>query len=173
MRHTAGIDSTWATVPLAARRRHGSVGMGQNHLAHETPPSPPGLEGRCSIQMSYGRVVMRSRRSNYAPYRQFQLRWANRRNANGALGAPQLEKMVGVIGFEPTTSCSQSKRATGLRHTPTELQQPQIIPRGSATHNLGTKKKALESSAFFAQTATGLLWLRIRRCCFCCGFSAR
>ena len=26
--------------------------------------------------------------------------------------------LVGVIGFEPTTSCSQSKRATGLRHTP-------------------------------------------------------
>ena len=26
--------------------------------------------------------------------------------------------LVGVIGFEPTTSCSQSKRATGLRYTP-------------------------------------------------------
>jgi hypothetical protein len=26
--------------------------------------------------------------------------------------------MVGVRGFEPPTSCSQSKRATGLRYTP-------------------------------------------------------
>src|SRR3546814_3652063 len=28
-------------------------------------------------------------------------------------------KMVGETGFEPATSCSQSKRATGLRHSPT------------------------------------------------------
>ena len=26
--------------------------------------------------------------------------------------------LVGVRGFEPPTSCSQSKRATGLRYTP-------------------------------------------------------
>jgi DnaK suppressor protein len=32
---------------------------------------------------------------------------------------PQV-KLVGVIGFEPTTSCSQSKRATGLRYTPSK-----------------------------------------------------
>ena len=29
-------------------------------------------------------------------------------------------KMVGAPGFEPRTSCSQSRRATGLRHAPTE-----------------------------------------------------
>ncbi|CAH1748364.1 protein of unknown function [Thauera humireducens] len=27
-------------------------------------------------------------------------------------------ELVGVEGFEPPTSCSQSKRATGLRYTP-------------------------------------------------------
>ncbi len=27
-------------------------------------------------------------------------------------------RLVGVTGFEPATSCSQSRRATGLRHTP-------------------------------------------------------
>jgi hypothetical protein len=27
-------------------------------------------------------------------------------------------KNVGVAGFEPTTSCSQSRRDTGLRYTP-------------------------------------------------------
>ena len=26
--------------------------------------------------------------------------------------------IVGVAGFEPTTSCSQSRRDTGLRYTP-------------------------------------------------------
>ena len=28
--------------------------------------------------------------------------------------------VVGAEGFEPPTSCSQSRRATGLRHAPTE-----------------------------------------------------
>jgi hypothetical protein len=55
--------------------------------------------------------------------------------------------MVGVIGFEPTTSCSQSKRATGLRHTPTGTTKPQIIPRREHTYNLKTKKKGAVSSA--------------------------
>ena len=31
------------------------------------------------------------------------------------------ECVVGVRGFEPPTSCSQSKRATGLRYTPKGL----------------------------------------------------
>ena len=43
-----------------------------------------GLEGRCSVQLSYGRRTP-------------------------AVGAP---------GFEPGTSCSQSRRATKLRHAP-------------------------------------------------------
>ena len=30
-----------------------------------------------------------------------------------------LKKMVGTTGFEPATSCSQSRRATKLRHVPT------------------------------------------------------
>jgi hypothetical protein len=31
----------------------------------------------------------------------------------------KIEFLVGETGFEPATSCSQSKRATGLRHSPT------------------------------------------------------
>ena len=30
-----------------------------------------------------------------------------------------LKKLVGARGFEPPTSCSQSRRATGLRYAPT------------------------------------------------------
>src|SRR3954469_24991765 len=50
-------------------------------------PVTPGLEGRCSIRMSYGLLP------NRIPG----------------------ERWVGVEGFEPPTSCSQSKRATRLR----------------------------------------------------------
>jgi hypothetical protein len=31
----------------------------------------------------------------------------------------EVKKVVGVIGFEPTTTCSQSRYATRLRYTPT------------------------------------------------------
>ncbi len=32
----------------------------------------------------------------------------------------KLERVVGVEGFEPPTSCSQSRCATRLRHTPND-----------------------------------------------------
>ena len=54
-------------------------------------PATIRLEGGCSIQLSYGRVLDLIK---------------------------VVLKMVGVEGFEPPTSCSQSKRATGLRYTP-------------------------------------------------------
>ena len=30
----------------------------------------------------------------------------------------RIGEMVGLVGFEPTTSCSQSRRAAKLRHSP-------------------------------------------------------
>lgn len=56
-------------------------------------PATLGLEGRCSIQMSYGRSS--SRRTNV---------------------------LVGVDGFEPPTHCSQSSCATRLRYTPIDYR---------------------------------------------------
>ena len=39
--------------------------------------------------------------------------------------------VVGARGFEPPTSCSQSRRATGLRYAPTlELQSLALCPSG-------------------------------------------
>ncbi len=60
-------------------------------------PATLGLEGRCSIRMSYGRL-------NQVPHitGKFQFR----------------QNMVGVERFELPTSCSQSRRATRLRYTP-------------------------------------------------------
>src|SRR4029453_12170851 len=40
--------------------------------------------------------------------------------------------MVGVRGFEPPTSCSQSKRATGLRYTPPTIIMPPALATASA-----------------------------------------
>ena len=55
-------------------------------------PATIRLEGGCSIQLSYGRMLEKPKQ----------------------VGG----KMVGVEGFEPPTFCSQSRRATGLRYTP-------------------------------------------------------
>jgi hypothetical protein len=52
-------------------------------------PATLGLEGRCSIRLSYGRVL-----------------------SDSAI------RMVGAEGFEPPTLCSQSRCATRLRHAP-------------------------------------------------------
>ena len=63
-------------------------------------PPTPGLEGRCSIRLSYGRGV-----------------GASPVDTLGRLRLPG-RGLVGVTGFEPATSCSQSRRATGLRYSP-------------------------------------------------------
>src|SRR5688572_17465010 len=53
-------------------------------------PTTPGLEGRCSIRLSYGHSI----------------------------GGEILPKLVGVERFELPTSWSQTRRATRLRYTP-------------------------------------------------------
>ena len=58
-------------------------------------PSTLGLEGRCSIQLSYGRLLTLHPRRYQLP-----------------------GNLVGVERFELPTSCSQSRRATRLRYTP-------------------------------------------------------
>ena len=55
---------------------------------------PYGLEGRCSIQLSYGRINL--------TFQSYHL----------------MGNLVGVERFELPTSCSQSRRATRLRYTP-------------------------------------------------------
>ena len=79
-------------------------------------PATLGLEGRCSIRLSYGRTVL--------PY-------------PSAFGPakPAFLKLVGVEGFEPPTHCSQSSCATRLRYTPTLFTAGQCygVRRGTST----------------------------------------
>src|SRR5688572_32753854 len=84
-------------------------------------PATAGLEGRCSIQMSYGRFV-----PGLAAFPD-----------NAPSGV-----VVGVERFELPTSCSQSKRATRLRYTP----QAMIMPLGARTRQTDRKSTRLNSS---------------------------
>ena len=66
-------------------------------------PATLGLEGRCSIRLSYGRYV----------------------ECLGSLLTPiVVTELVGADGFEPPTLCSQSRCATRLRHAPTDTTAP-------------------------------------------------
>ena len=47
-------------------------------------------------------------------------------NAYGEGATRYLKKVVGVPGFEPGTSWTQTRRATRLRHTPSALTVPRI-----------------------------------------------
>lgn len=73
-----------------------------HHLARLAgfEPATLGLEGRCSIRMSYRRITLSPK--VYAIFNKLKMNF-----------------LVGVEGFEPPTSCSQSRRATRLRYTPT------------------------------------------------------
>ncbi len=62
-----------------------------------------GLEGRCSIQLSYGRKI-ESPTKLFSERRLYAVR-----------------KMVGDAGFEPATPWTQTKCATKLRQSPTLL----------------------------------------------------
>ena len=46
------------------------------------------------------------------------------------------QKMVGVRGFELLTSCSQSRRATGLRYTPVKKRHLQEAPSAISAFGL-------------------------------------
>ena len=70
-------------------------------------PAATGLEGRCSIQLSYGRIQARGRMENFE----------KNEEKNNYMFFPRIRcllfqlyfknYLVGARGFEPPTSCSQ------------------------------------------------------------------
>ena len=49
--------------------------------------------------------------------------WDAEASADGRAEQAGIAHMVGLVGLEPTTSCSQSRRATKLRHNPCVSQR--------------------------------------------------
>ncbi len=74
------------------------------------------LEGSCSIQLSYGTKITPEHEQLLYPPDSCRESYGTKYNKKGDDFNHPLE--VGVAGFEPTTSCSQSRRDTGLRYTP-------------------------------------------------------
>ncbi len=100
-------------------------------------PVTLGLEGRCSIQLSYGQRTLPSRRFESLPD---ILTQTGPRNGPVFFSTHQEPcckylvyiLLVGARGFEPPTSCSQSKHSTGLSYAPT---RPQCIASASRFAN--------------------------------------
>ena len=89
------VGNGWGRALYARRVGHPLVAQ-RVQLACPEGLEPPtyGLEGRCSIQLSYGQMVERPTERAF------------------------VDSMVGAIGFEPTTLWSQTRCATGLRYAP-------------------------------------------------------
>ena len=87
-------DSQIVNYPTIQDVKASESSYSRDHVAKLARPTglepvTYGLEGRCSIRLSYGRRHV------------------------------QASEMVGAEGFEPPTPCSQSRCATRLRHAPT------------------------------------------------------
>jgi hypothetical protein len=84
-------------------------------------PTATSLEGRCSIQLSYGTGCGKGRKCT---------------RPDGCANGPRDDpsgRVVGVAGFEPAAPWSQTRCATGLRHTPNGPSCKEHLPVGGAT----------------------------------------
>ncbi len=93
-------------------------------MARQEGVEPPtyGLEGRCSIQLSYCRFLVEHRAG--VTQKPMSAIWRPSYAVQGNI------ILVGARGFEPPTSCSQSKRATGLRYAPRRPDSTEPVLQG-------------------------------------------
>ena len=94
------VDIGGPAVAIAESRRE--------KPAHERTPLVCGYRGRSTRRRRNVRRAAGQRQRN---------RQQEESDAH-SIGGTRRGRRVGVRGFEPPTSCSQSKRATGLRYTP-------------------------------------------------------
>ena len=87
-------SSNTSSLKINSHRPIQSMQSLQENLARPAglEPATSCLEGKCSIQLSYGRSQL-------------------------LIDTPE-DRLVGADGFEPPTLCSQSRCATRLRHAP-------------------------------------------------------
>ena len=111
-----GLEPTTSGITIRCSNQLNYVHRKTLRVARPTgiEPATVGLEGRCSIRLSYGRIVSHIVASNPRGLPR---------------GCRPASRMVGVEGFEPPTSCSQSRRATRLRYTPSLSLFPQARSR--------------------------------------------
>ena len=96
-----------------------------------------GLEVRCSVLLSYGRVgtlvrVPGAGEGNRTPIASLE-GWSSTIELHPHAGL----MVVGARGFEPPTPCSQSRCATGLRHAPYTRPSVSIPEDGNSLENGG------------------------------------
>ena len=86
--------------------------------------------------------------SEFVPFVRAGGRWPVRKTSTRVRPAARvfqkcLKRLVGVRGFEPPTPCSQSRCATGLRHTPNSAESLSFLCSGG----LGIKQVLIPSVA--------------------------
>jgi hypothetical protein len=64
-----------------------------------------------------------------------------RNRAGAGFGLAGLDVFIGLVGFEPTASCTRGRRSTKLSHSPYFLQVNQRPERALLAHFIGDGKR--------------------------------
>ena len=123
-RPEGGYADRHAVIALLTSLRHTrSLSHAQEMRQEGIEPPTHGLEGRCSIQLSYWRTP----RISYLVKRIASKGILTTTTRDTRTEIRDTFFRVGVRGFEPPTPCAQGRCATRLRYTPLNFASP--LPR--------------------------------------------